>query len=534
MPDQDTKNPLFAGLDVSTQSCKLVIIEPASGEVVHLDRVEYDRDLPAYGTVQGAVPGLGEGVSESDPLMWIEAVDTLLGRLSPAGVPCQTIRGISVSGQQHGLVALTAEGALARSRSKLWNDVSTAEECRILTEGVGGIEAMIQEVGNSQRPGYTASKILHMARNEPEHFKQARTLFLVHNYINWHLTGGAQGGVAVMEPGDASGMALWHPGTRQWSRRVMELIHPELPEMLPPIHPSDRPIGTVSPSLAARFHLPTDCMVDAGSGDNMYGAVGTGNVRPGLLTVSLGTSGTAYTLLKEPFIDPSGEIAAFADSTGRHLPLLCVSNLANGYDAFLEEHGLSHQGFEELFLMGTPGSGGRVILPWFQGERTPDLPEAAPLYFGFGVSDFRPELLARALVEGHILSLFDGFQRLPVTPTEIRLTGGLSHSGAWRQTIADVFDIETVPVQGEGAALGAALHAAWVWEEEGGRGRTLEEIVDPFVVLEEEERRRPHPEHRRRYDLLRGLFRSLSLRARGMEGEDPFRIRREILELKAE
>jgi len=129
---------LFAGLDVSTQSCKIVVIRPDDGAVVHVDRVDYDRDLPVYGTVDGATTGLGEGVSESEPPMWIEAVELTLGRLRDAGVPVESIRCVSVSGQQHGLVALAADGSLARSRAKLWNDFSTAEECRILTEAVGG------------------------------------------------------------------------------------------------------------------------------------------------------------------------------------------------------------------------------------------------------------------------------------------------------------------------------------------------------------------------------------------------------------
>ena len=521
---------LFAGLDVSTQSCKLVVIDPAAGAVVHVDQADYDRDLPEYGTVGGAVAGLGEGVSESDPRMWVNAVTLVLGRLAEADLSVERIRCISVSGQQHGLVALAADGTLARPRSKLWNDFSTAEECRILTEAVGGSEAMIAEVGNSQRTGYTAAKIFHMKRHEPEAFAQAQTLFLVHNFINWYLTGGPKGGLAIMEPGDASGMALWHPGTGQWSRKVMEAIDPGLPGKLPPIQPSDRTIGSLAPTLASRFGLSPECRIDAGSGDNMYGAVGTGNIEPGIVTVSLGTSGTAYTFLEEPFIDPTGEIAAFCDSTGHHLPLLCVSNLANGYDALLSDFGLSHDEFDEHFFRSTPGSGGRLIIPWYEGERTPDLPHAAPLYFGFGPSEFRPVILCRAMVEGHVLNLFDGFSRLPVTPAEIRLTGGLSNSPAWCQTITDVFGADAVPVRGEGAALGAAIHGAWVWYREAGRPQPLAQLSEPFVILDEGARCRPDPAHRGSYSLLRRLYRSITLRVRGMDGEDPFSLRKELLE----
>jgi xylulokinase len=524
-----TGGGLFAGLDVSTQGCKLVIIDPAEGRARHVDHVDYDRDLPRYGTRQGAVPGLGDGVSESDPRMWIEAVELLLGRMAAAGVPAGRIRCLSVSGQQHGLVALAADGTLARPRAKLWNDFATAEECAILTEAVGGVEVMIQEVGNSQRTGYTAPKILHMRRHEPEAYARARTLFLVHNYINWHLTGGPEGGVAVMEPGDTSGMALWHPATQRWSRRVIDAIDPGLPEKLPPVAPSDQTIGTISAQLAARFGLPPDCRIDAGSGDNMYGAVGTGNFEPGIVTVSLGTSGTAYTCTTTPFIDARGEIAAFCDSTGHHLPLLCVSNMANGYDALLKQFGLAHAEFEALIDRTPTGNRGRLLVPWYVGERTPDLPHAAPLYFGFDLSDFQPETLSRAILEGHVLNLYEGFARIPVAPREIRLTGGLSKSRAWCQAVADVFAVATVPVEGEGAALGAAIHAAWVWYREAGEDRTLADVAGPFIVLDEARCCRPDPQRQPTYEALKRLYRALSRRVRGLDGEDPFTVRRALL-----
>ncbi|MGD2135506.1 MAG: FGGY family carbohydrate kinase, partial [Gemmatimonadales bacterium] len=256
---------LFAGLDVSTQSCKLVVIDLRAREVVHVDAVEYDADLPHYGTRAGTIEGLGPGVSESDPRMWTEAVELLLERLKQAPEVAQDhIRCLSVSGQQHGLVALAADGSLAYPRSKLWNDFSTAEECDLLTERVGGVERMLAQVGNTQRTGYTAPKILHMLRHEPECYARATTLFLVHNYVNWHLTGGARGGVAVMEPGDTSGTALWNPVTRAWSTTVLEAIDPGLEQKLPPVRPSDQTIGSIAPELAAKFGLSTECRIGAG------------------------------------------------------------------------------------------------------------------------------------------------------------------------------------------------------------------------------------------------------------------------------
>ena len=516
---------LFAGLDVSTQSCKLVILDYEAGKIVFVSLVNYDTDLPAYKTKNGVIQGLAEGVSESDPKMWLEAVDMVFNRARQARIPLNQVRCISVSGQQHGLVALDAQGNLARDRSKLWNDFSTLEECQILTEKVGGLEQMIAEVGNSQRTGYTAAKIFHMKRHEPEAYRKSAVLFLVHNYINWYLTGG----VAVMEPGDVSGMALWNPKTRQWSDKVIQAIDPGLKLKLPEVKPSEKTIGSIAKALVDKFGFHPECRIDAGSGDNMYGAVGTGNVEPGIVTVSLGTSGTAYTFMKKAYIDPTGEIAAFCDSTGNYLPLLCVSNLANGYNEIVKIHSLSHNEFDALLRHTSPGNGGRLLIPWYVGERTPDVPQAAPIYFGFGLDDFTKEILCRAVIEGHILNLYNGFVKMPVKVKEIRLTGGLSRSNTWCQIIADMFEAETVPVEGEGAALGAALHAAWVWQNEQQEAIPLRELIKPFIMINEKRRTAPIAANVEIYRKQKRLFDGLSRRVRGLKGEDPFALRMALL-----
>ncbi len=522
---------LFAGIDTSTQSTKLVVIDFDSKEVIFNDSVVYDTDLPTYNTKNGVIQNLGEGVSESEPTMWIEALELLFKRLKESNIPQENIRAISVSGQQHGLVAIDAEGNLTRKTSKLWNDFSTQEECDLLTKAVGGISNMIEEVGNSQLTGYTASKIYHFVRNEPEAYKKTTTLFLVHNYINWYLTGGKNGGVRVMEPGDASGMALWNPKTKKWSKKVIKIIADDLFKKLPKVEPSNKSIGFIGKDIAGKFGFDPNCKVDAGSGDNMYGAIGTGNINPGIVTISLGTSGTAYTFLEKAFIDPLGEIASFCDSTGNYLPLVCVTNLANGYNEILKQYNLSHSDFNEIIKLTEPGNEGRVLIPWYQGERTPSVPMASPIYFGFGLGDFKKEIMIRAVLEAHILNLYDGFKKLPVTVNEVRLTGGLSKSEAWRQTIADIFEAETVPVKGEGAALGAAIHSAWVWNNEEATNINLKEITDLFVKLDESKRTKPIKEHVSIYRKQKELYSALSNKLRESEHGNIFKIRNEILNI---
>jgi xylulokinase len=332
-----------------------------------------------------------------------------------------------------------------------------------------------------------------------------------------------------MEPGDASGMALWNPKNGKWSENVINSIDQSLMEKLPPIKPSDKTIGNISKELIDKFGFSPSCKIDAGSGDNMYGAIGTGNITSGIMTISLGTSGTAYTVMKDPYIDPTGEISAFCDSTGNYLPLLCISNLANGYDEVLSMFNISHQDFNTIIETTRPGNNGRMLIPWFVGERTPDLPLATPVYLGFQLSDFTPEILSRAVLEGHILSFYDGFERMKINPSEIRLTGGLSKSKAWRQCISDIFEAEVVPVEGEGAAMGAAIHAAWVWfKEERGVDR-LVEIVNAFVQTDEASRAKPENSSVAVYRRQKELYKALSKPFKSGGMENPLEIRTQLL-----
>ena len=221
--------------------------------------------------------------------------------------------------------------------------------------------------------------------------------------------------------------------------------------------------------------------------------------------------------MNEAYIDPTGEIACFCDSTGHYLPLLCVSNLSNGYEKILKHYNISHQDFNELIKKSPPGNKGRILVPWFTGERTPDFPCAAPVTFGFQPEDFNREVLCRAVLEGHVQNLYYGFKRLGIRSTEIRLTGGLSQSEAWLQCIADVFESDVVPVVGEGAALGAALHACWVWDREDGYSVGLEEIIEPFLKLYESRRKHPNEKNRDAYRSQHELYNVL---VSGLLGSD--------------
>jgi len=261
---------LFAGWDVSTQSTKLLVINAESQEIIFNEAINYDTDLPHYHTQEGTIQGLGEGASESDPNMWIEAMNILLKKLVASDINQQDILAMSVSGQQHGLVSLDKDGNLSRERSKLWNDFSTQEECDLLTEKVGGLETMVKEVSNSQRTGYTAAKIFHMYRHERELYDNTGTFFLVHNYINYYLTGGPDGGVKVMEPGDTSGTALYNIATGEWSDLVINAIDPGLKAKLASVRPSTKSIGKISAKLVEDYGLNPGCIIDAGTDNRRF------------------------------------------------------------------------------------------------------------------------------------------------------------------------------------------------------------------------------------------------------------------------
>jgi xylulokinase len=256
-------------------------------------------------------------------------------------------------------------------------------------------------------------------------------------------------------------------------------------------------------------------MVSAGGGDNMMGAIGTGNTRPGIVTVSLGTSGTIYAYSAKPVVDPLGEAHAFCDSTGAWLPLACTMNVTVTTEVVRRFLGLSHGGLEETVDAAPVGSNGVVLLPYLTGERTPNVPDGKGVLYGLTPENLTTGNLARAAMEGATMGLNFGFNRLKqmgIQPGEVRLTGGGSKNGAWRRMCADVFGVETVCLSvDEGAAYGAALQALWTFERD-----SISEITDRFVRLDETTRSKPDSTNVEKYMRLQGLQDRLSTDLRGV------------------
>jgi xylulokinase len=488
---------LSLGIDSGTRRTKAIVLDLESGDVIALAQ-------RPYGTIEGLPPGH----VEQDPQTWIDATETTVAEcLEIVGDRREEIKAIGVGGQQHGLVALDEANEPLRP-AKLWCDVSTEEQCEEFKKEFGGNEGLIERIGNPMLPGYTAPKLLWLKENEPANFRRLTNVMLPHDYLNLWLTGERQ-----MEYGDASGTGLMDVRTRKWSKPLLEFVDPKLESLLPPLRSSKRPVGLLRSVLREKWGLPDDALVSAGSGDNMMSAIGTGNIRGGVVTVSLGTSGTICAFSEEPVIDPKGEVAAFCDATDHWLPLICTMNVAAATEQVRELFGWGLSTMEERIGAIPAGAGGILFLPYLQGERTPNLPKGSGVFHGLTTENMKPDFMARAVVEGVTLGLAYGLRRfkdLGIVPEEIRLTGGGSKSAIWRQIAADVLGFPAVALRvTEGAALGAAIQAAWTYDKVKGKPVSLEKLVEDLVIVEKKTRVEPTKESRTFYQEL--LLRQIDL-----------------------
>jgi len=486
-------NRLFLGLDSGTQGTRAVLVDGDAGRVIATRSVAYDI-LPS------AIPG----AKEQDPADWVRAASAVIeGVLREAGQAAGEVAAIGISGQQHGFVPLDSDGRVIRP-AKLWCDTSTAAQSDTLIGRLGGLPRTISLLGNGIPAGFTASKILWLKEHEPDHYVRLATVLLPHDYLAFWLTGQSH-----MEWGDASGTALMDVRSRTWCAEAVAAIDPGLAAKLPPLSHPREPVGVVRAEIARQFGLGPEVLV-SGSGDNMMGAIGTGNVADGIVTASLGTSGTIYACSEQPIVDPAGEVAAFCDATGRWLPLVCTMNVTVATEMVRKTFGMDHAQLSEAAASVPPGSDGLMLIPFFEGERTPNVPDGTGVWLGVRPRTSTAAHMARAAMEGVTLGLNYGLTRLRslgLAPQEIRLTGGGSRSAVWRQIAADVFNCPVVcPGSDEGAAYGAALHAMWVWHHARGEDVPITDITQRFVAPDEATRAVPNQRSVGVYRELQELF----------------------------
>lgn len=458
------------GIDFGTQSAKVVVYDYEGR------KVEGEAQVPIE-----MIAG-NDGTREQEARWYDEALDAAFARLD-AGLK-KTVRAVGVSGHQHSLVPLDAEGK-AVYRVKLWCDTSTEAECRELTEAAGGEARVIAEAGLPMRPGYTAPKVQWLKNHKPDAFARMAHILLPHDYINYLLTGDY-----TAEAGDASGTALFDVRGRVWSSKIAALIDGKVEKRLPRLLGDGEPAGTVSAAAAKRYGIPEGAVVSQGGGDNMMSAIGTGTVSDGFLTMSLGTSGTLFGFSAEPVIDPQGDIAAFCSSSGGWLPLLCTMNCTVATEEFRALFGLDVKAFDAEGAKAPIGANGVVILPFFNGERTPNLPHGRASVNGLTAANFKRENIARAALESAIFGMrigLQGFAGLGFRAKEIRITGGGAKSKIWQNIAANVMKLPVrVPRTGEAAAMGGALQALWCAERSSGNTAvSLENIVAEHIALDD-------------------------------------------------
>ena len=435
--------PLVLGVDSSTQSTKVEVRDADTGALVATGRAPHPPTTPPR--------------SEQDPSAWWTALVQAIGQTEQ-----RDIASVSVAGQQHGMVITDEAGAVLRP-AKLWNDTESAPEAAALVKQFGA-SRWAGSVGTVPVAAITITKLAWLARHEPNVFDRIGRIMLPHDWLTFRLTGRV-----VTDRGDASGTGYWSPAQGHWRPDILRRLDSSVGEAtwlerLPTVlGPSDR-----ADWMAAQVHemvgLRGRPIVAAGTGDNMAAALGIG-LAPRELCVSLGTSGTVFTVSERPTADASGAVAGFADATGRFLPLVCTNNATKVTRTVARLLGVDEEGLASLALAEPDGARGLVLLPYFDGERTPDRPDATGEIHGLR-SDATPSALARAAFEGVICGLLDGVDALlaagvDVGQAPIRLVGGGSRSAAYRQILADLADRPVMTVSGEEhVAKGACVQAA--------------------------------------------------------------------------
>ncbi|MGP8058207.1 MAG: xylulokinase [Acidimicrobiales bacterium] len=439
--------PVVCGIDSSTQSTKLQLRDAETGAVLAQTRHPHPPTTPPR--------------SEQDPGAWWESLRTQLASATE-GRGDEPV-ALSVAAQQHGMVVLGHDGAVLRP-AKLWNDTESAPDADALVPRLGGPARWAALTGSVPGPAFTITKLAWLARVEPKiHARVARVL-LPHDWLTWQLSGSV-----VTDRGDASGTGYFSAVTDTFLPEVLGLVG-------------------LDESAVPRLAGPSEAVgewgraaVAAGTGDNMAVALGVG-LEAGDVVVSVGTSGTVFALSDRPSADPTGAVAGFADATGRFLPLVCTLNAARVTDAVARLLDVDGDGFDRLALAGPPGAGGLVLLPYLDGERTPNRPGATGVLLGLR-SDVSRADLARAAVEGVVCGLLDGLDALGAAGVDtasgrLLLVGGGARSAAYRQILADLSGRQvTVPDGDELAAAGACVQAATL-----STGATAAEVAEAWAL----------------------------------------------------
>ena len=437
------------GVDSSTQSTKVLAVDVETGATLGEGRASHS------------------GADTQHPDDWWSALRLATQKAVP---PDGRVVALAVAGQQHGCVTIDAAGGVVRP-APLWNNVDAAPDAERLNMAAD----FAAEVGSRLVASFTIAKLAHLARTAPADLARTAAVGLPHDWLNLRLTG-----ELATDRGDASGSGWWSPKDNRLRRDLLALAVGDAAALrlqVPEVRGADEAAGRLRPEAAQELGLTNGIPVGPGTGDNMAAALGVG-AAPGELVISLGTSGTAFVIAERMTADRTGEVCGFADATGRFLPLACMLNCTRVVDGVAAMLGVSREDALERAHRQDPGAGGLLLLPYFAGERTPNLPRATGSLRGLTGATTADGLL-RAAVDGVAAGLaycVEALDRLGHRAAAVTLVGGGAQHPAWQQAIADATGLPTtVRAGGEHAARGAALQAAAIV-----RGEPVAEVIARF------------------------------------------------------
>ena len=527
--------PLYLGFDSSTQSLTAIVldIDGDRRRIVFQSSLLFDEALPRYGTRHGVLPHPDPSIAQSSPLMWAEALDLMMARVSQSGVELGRLAAIAGSAQQHGSVYLNGGAtaalggldsrnqivgqlahALSRSVAPIWMDSSTSVECAELTQAAGGSEALARRTGSRAFERFTGPQIRKFYKQDPAAYAATDRVHLVSSFLASLLVGGH----APLDAGDGSGMNLMDLRTSDWWQPALDATAPDLLARLPPIRPASAVAGALSPYWQRRYGFPA-AKVIAWSGDNPSSLIGTGLVREGLIAISLGTSDTIFGLMLEPRVDTTGTGHVFGAPTGAYMGLTCFSNGSLARESVRDAFALTWDGFSRMLDATPPGNDGRILLPWFVPEITPAV--AMPGVRRYGLDESNGPGHVRGIVEAQQMALALHSRWMGVEINTIYATGGAAANRAILQVMADVFGADVYQLDvGNTACLGAALRAFHGHVTAEGRSIGWDEVVREIAVPDLATLIRPDPARHAVYGELMPVYAECEAHALGC-GPDP-------------
>lgn len=464
------------GIDASTQSMSVVIIDVESGQIVCDDGVGFG-ELPQFKCPDGFLLNEDPLVKHADPLVWVAALDALLARLVERGVDLSRVRSISGSGQQHGTVYLNhlaldpgnwvardslvgmVRPMLSRATAPIWMDSSTGEECREIAAAVGGDDYVQKTTGSPMIERFSGPQIRRFHKLDPAGYDDTAVIHLVSSFMASVLAGCR----APIDIGDGAGMNLMDLSTCIWDPAMLQATAPGLGDKLPPVVGGDVHVGPISEYFVKKYGFSPDALVSVFSGDNPNSLIGVGGYRPGTAVISLGTSHTYFAAMNRPLVDPDGYGHVFGNPAGGFMSLICFKNGALAQEKVRKTFDLNWKQFDDCLVATPAGNHGNMMLPYFVPEITPPVLEATVQYRG------TPEFVegrdaaahVRAVVEAQALRLRIHSAWIEKRPSVLRVTGGASKSDQMCRILADVFNARVERLAtGNSAGLGAAMRSA--------------------------------------------------------------------------